>query len=390
MSANKLLPAIVLLVCLSVAACSGVVYLGKTEIPGTAEDLSNLTDLLEEGTPHNRLGGFGSALDYLRRDNLYVVCPDRGPADGATSYKCRLHIMEIRAAEKDGKWEIAAKLKSTIMLADPQGKPFTGSSKAFIDGSRLDPEGVRFSKNGTFFVSDEYGPYVLEFELSGVSTGRKINIPDKFLADVPGATPVEELKNNKKGRQPNRGMEGLALSPCGGFLYGIMQSPLIQDGALDSSGKRVGRNVRILKIDLSSGKTEEYVYVLENGSLGINELLALNEKDFLVIERDGKSGQNAKFKKILKADISKCTDVSGIERLPSEGLPDAVVPVEKSDFIDLLDEKFGLAGDSFPEKIEGLALGPHLPSGKRLLLVSSDNDFIPGNPSVIFAFAIDE
>ena len=368
---------------------ASAVYLGKTSIPGTAEDFSGLTDVLQDGTPHNRLGGIGSGIDFTGKEDLYVLCPDRGPADGATDYKCRLQLMKITVYKNNGKWEVKADLKSTIMLSDSQGRPYIGSSKAIADGLRFDPEGIRVSMNGTYYISDEYGPLLLEFDAAGKSTGRKIPIPERFLAANPSASHAEELSSNKKGRQPNRGMEGLAISPDGNCLFGIMQSPLIQDGALDASGKRIGKNIRILRIDLKTLKTEEYVFVLENSALGASEILALNNKEFLVIERDGKSGANARFKKIVKADISKASDVSAIDELPSEGLPEGVVPVEKKEFIDLLDSRYGLAGDDFPEKIEGLAFGPRLPDGRRLLLITSDNDFIPGTPSVIYAFALD-
>ena len=40
----------------------------------------------------------------------------------------------------------------------------------------------------------------------------------------------------------------LAITPDGSKLYGFMQSPLIQDGALDKDNKRIGRNIRILEV----------------------------------------------------------------------------------------------------------------------------------------------
>jgi phytase-like protein len=64
------------------------------------------------------------------------------------------------------------------------------------------------------------------------------------------------------------------------------------------------------------------------------------------------------------------------------------VPLSKAVFLNLLDPAFGLAGATFPEKIEGLAWGPDLPNGDHLLLVTSDNDFGATNPSRIFAFGI--
>ena len=184
-------------------------------------------------------------------------------------------------------------------------------------------------------------------------------------------------------------MEGLAISPDGSKLYGIMQNALIQDGALNSSNQRRGFHNRILEIDLATGHTREFVYVLSDRSNGVNELLAINDREFLVLERDGNAGAAAAFKRLFKIDLTGATDVSGVASLPQTGpLPAGITPVSKAPFLDLLDPAFGLAGAGFPEKIEGLAFGPDLPDGRHLLLVTSDNDFFANQDSKIYAFAI--
>ena len=65
-----------------------------------------------------------------------------------------------------------------------------------------------------------------------------------------------------------------------------------------------------------------------------------------------------------------------------------MTPVSKTPFLDLLAPAYGLAGASFPEKIEGIAFGPDLADGSHLLLVTHDNDFVADSPSRIFAFSI--
>jgi len=120
----------------------------------------------------------------------------------------------------------------------------------------------------------------------------------------------------------------------------------------------------------------------------------VNDHEFLVIERDGRAGMNATFKKIFRIDIADATtpatDIRGIPELPTTGTPTGVTPVTKSLFIDLLLSEFGLAGASFPEKIEGLAFGPNLQDGRIVLFVTNDNDFMPGQPNRFWAFAIDQ
>ncbi len=57
-------------------------------------------------------------------------------------------------------------------------------------------------------------------------------------------------------------------------------------------------------------------------------------------------------------------------------------------FLDFTDAKFGLAGASMPEKIEGLTFGPDLPDGRHLHIVTTDDDMKADDPSVFWAFAI--
>src|SRR5262249_46641388 len=156
----------------------------------------------------------------------------------------------------------------------------------------------RVSPIGTFYVSDEYGPFVYGFNTAG-NRLRVLPVPAKFLTDHPASTADGELPPNAtKGRQPNRGMEGLAITPDGSKLYGIMQNALIQDGALNASNQRRGINSRILAIDTITGVTQEFLYQLDNWSNGVNEILAVNDHEFLVLERDGNAGLAAVTKKI--------------------------------------------------------------------------------------------
>jgi hypothetical protein len=383
--------ALVLALAAAPAAPAKIVLLAQGTIPGDATDLSGLKDTLSDGTPHNRLGAMGSGIAWTGDGNRYLMIADRGPKDGAVPYRCRFHTFDIpvKAGEP-----IKPRLLSTTLLTAPGGKPYIGLATAFGDGARdglrLDPEGIRVGRNGNLFVSDEYGPFVIEFDRDGKQR-RLLRVPDKFEVDKPGATDEEERRNNKSGRQPNRGMEGLAISPGGGKLFGIMQSVLMQDGDLDpKKGYVVGVNVRILEIDTKSGATREFVYPLDDPRHGINEILAINDREFLVLERDNKAGKQAVFKKLFRIDVSGATDVSQVAKLPAKGLPEGVKAVAKKPFLDLLDPAYGLAGKDLPEKFEGMAFGPDLPDGRHLLLVTTDNDLEAKEPTYFFAFAIDK
>ena len=86
--------------------------------------------------------------------------------------------------------------------------------------------------------------------------------------------------------------------------------------------------------------------------------------------------------------VSDATDIRGVEKLPPNQLPASTKGVSKKVFIDLLDPKWNLAGQGMPEKIEGLAFGPDFPNGDKLLVVASDNDFVPESSTEFFVFRI--
>jgi hypothetical protein len=175
-----------------------------------------------------------------------------------------------------------------------------------------------------------------------------------------------------------------------------MQNALLQDHGLDpGTTDRLGLNNRILKIDLLTGETHEYVYVLEaiNRGQGVCEILAINDHEFLVIERDNRSNLQAPpqaptRKKIYKINLTGATDVSGTEVLPAGALPVDITPVGKTLFIDLLHVDFNLT-PTIAEKIEGLSWGPDLADGRHVLYVVSDNDLNPTLATQIYSFAID-
>jgi hypothetical protein len=245
---------------------------------------------------------------------------------------------------------------------------------------------------------------------------KRIPVPEKFLI----ANPTDEVdddgnskelypENNTFGRQANRGMEGLAITPDGRTLVGMMQNALIQDHGLNDSTPpgRLGVTARIFTYDLQSGQSHEYVYVLDGISQGrgVNEILAVNDHQFLVLERDNRSrkptppneSQGPNNKKIYLIDLNQpgLTDVSDVDSLPASADDlGSIVKVEKRLFVDLLSPDYKIDStqtikDVIAEKIEALAWGPDLPDGRHLLYVASDNDLFPGLPTQIYAFAID-
>lgn len=404
------------------AANPGVSLIGVGLVAGTLLDKSGLagapicqkdnqTNCIDQAT----FGGFGSALAYTGFDDVFLAVPDRGPFDGRTDvpYLDRFHFLHVAVDAGAAFPNILTTLLDTRLLKDQAHQDLIGDSSAFE--RRFDPEGVAIGADGTFFISDEYGPHILQFNRQGHLL-RRIEVPGRYLIANPSGdvdsdgTSLELYPGfNTSGRQANRGMEGLSISPDGRYLFGLMQNALIQDNGLNSAvppGRR-GLTSRLLRIDLQTGETAEFVYVLDaiNQGRGLNDLLAVNDREFLVVERDNRSlvptppngAQSPNLKRIYRINISGATDVSDLDVLPETGaqvIAAGITPVTKSLFIDLLDPSYKVSAtqtikDVIAEKIEGLAWGANLADGRHVLYVISDNDLFPGRPTQIYAFAID-
>ena len=383
-------------------AVPGVSLVGKGTISGSALDSSGLEgNICQASAPANCVpkaifGGFGSDITYTGHNNVFIAAPDRGPFDGLTDvpYLDRFYFLHITTNVNAPFPNINTTLLDTRFFKNEFGETFVGAAGSF--DNRFDPEGIRVGANGNFYVSDEYGPYIIEFDRQG-NLVRRIGIPAKFAIANPSSDPNTELLGNTIGRQANRGMEGLAISPDGTTLFGIMQNALLQDHALNpGTTDRISLYTRILKVDLGTGTTSEYIYKLDatNRGQGVSEILAINDHEFLVVERDNRSNlqsppQAPTRKTIYKIDLTGATDVSDITGLPATAaLPAGVTAVTKALFIDLLDPSYNLA-PTIAEKIEGLAWGPDLEDGKHMLYVVSDNDLNPSLATQIYSFSID-
>ena len=370
---------------------AGIKLIGIVSVPGDTKDKSGLVDTVGEGTPHNLFGAI-SGLEHLE-GNRYLAIADRGPLDGASQFQCRFHEIEL-SIDMTQSPSVTFQLINTTMLSTKGGVTLVGALEAFdisapMQGRRLDPEGIRVRNAESVFVSDEYGPFLVEFSRSG-RVLRQFPTPDSIAVSNLSADPKEEDAKNKTGRAANSGWEGLAVTPDGTKLLAATQKSLLQDRLEENGNKVPGVHTRIVEFDLSaSTATRQLVYTLDTAKNGVSELLAVGNNDYLILERDSAGGVNAISKRIYHITTQGATDVSQQNSLVGNTLPNGTIPVTKSLFLDLLDPEWSIAGPKSPEKWEGLAFGPSLPDGHRVLIVAVDNDYVPDAPTLFAVFAID-
>jgi len=343
-------------------------------------------------------GGFGSAIAPDPKDaNVFYLLTDRGP-NAAGSIANAIIFGKADFTPEIGKFRLKdgkLVLEQTIQLKNAAGQPLNGLPNPDKEGATgeiafdlsgnqiapsadgIDSEGMVLASDGTFWISDEYGPHIVHFDASG----RTIERINPFGTGTGGRKiPLVFAK-----RKPNRGMEGLTITPDGKTLVGMMQSPMLNPTKAAGAASTV---LRILTFDIATGTTKQYAYLMEDKSLtGVSDIVAVNATSFLTIERDGLYGgaptNPATFKKVFKISIAGATDISDeansangklygdqtVEQLNNQaGLQGAgITPVSKTLVLDLLKD----LPTVYPhDKAEGLALLPG-----NILAISNDDDF---------------
>ena len=195
--------------------------------------------------------------------------------------------------------------------------PGTSPAVTLNPDNGYDSEGLVALPDGTFWVSDEYGPYITHFDRNGKEIERfspwgadtGFGLGNGHNVDTTHPLPLELQLRTK-----NMGMEGLTITPDGSTLVGIMQSALTQpDYAKGVKAANVAP-VRIVTINLKTKAMHEYLYLLTDpGKTGsaVSEITALSGTKFLVDERDGNQGEpgQAAFKDLYEIDLTGATDV---------------------------------------------------------------------------------
>ncbi|AWB09246.1 hypothetical protein A6A40_30315 (plasmid) [Azospirillum humicireducens] len=397
------------------------------------------------------------AKSWRRSGNSYsgimFALPDRGyNVTGTTDYRPRLNTLALTLTPYYGSAALAAgagqqsqitmNLIDTTLLTDADGAVTTGLDPLPGSGVRaasnglpplpqayngkisLDTEGIARLADGSFYISDEYGPYIYHFS----ATGRMISavqppaalLPVRnggldFSSNNPAAgQPAPSPANPASGRQNNQGLEGLSLTPDKTKLAALLQSATRQDGGTGGGGA-TRRNTRLLIYDVSRNPDSptpigHYVVQLptfQSGNKTLvaaqSEMLALTDKQFLVLSRDSNNGQgmdgtDSLYRSIDIVDVSNATNLVGTVYedttpvAPGGNLAASVTPASYTQFLSLNDNgqlaKFGLhnggAQDSnlLSEKWEAIGLLPALDADRPndfFLFVGNDNDFLTRN-----------
>ena len=246
--------------------------------------------------PSQPVEGFSAIIDGRRAGELLAM-PDNG---FGTKPNSRDFLIRAYYIEPDFRTDAGGSGDITvgdfISFRDPNHLiGFTivndATSERLLTGGDIDPESLQRDHHGDLWVGDEFGPWILHFDASGVLVAPPVVVPglkspnNPFLA---GAAPT----------QPNsRGFEATAITPNGKLIYAALEGATVAD-----TGSTLRR---VFEFDVRAGAFtgREWVYRTEAAPYMIADMVALDGGELAVIERDGGLGVTAVFRRVYAVDI---------------------------------------------------------------------------------------
>lgn len=227
--------------------------------------------------------GFSGIL--RNADGTFDVLSDNGYGNKANSADFVLRIHRIAPVFATGEVDVLG----GVNLTDPNGHvpfPLTRPDRV-LTGADLDIESITRAADGSYWIGDEFGPYLLHFDRAGRLLAPPVPLPGVFAPENPaGETNLPSSK----------GYEGLAMSPDRRTLYGLLEGTV----AGDEPG-----TLRLNEFDVTRGQYtgRRWTYQLDDPRRAIGDAIAVDRHRLLVIERDGGQGADARVKKIYLADL---------------------------------------------------------------------------------------
>ncbi|KAK8086307.1 hypothetical protein PG994_001281 [Apiospora phragmitis] len=419
------------------------------------------------------LGGLGSSIHMDRAhwtklgNGSYTgtlwSLPDRGwwlspislNTEGTLNSQPRVHKFGVlftpalsATIEKPSAANLQLRYEDSVAFAGPDGAPCTGldadaaghlAYAGFPDlpATAYTGDGLYVDGDGSFWVSDEYGPYVYHFNPTGKMLAA-IRPPDALLCARNDAEsfssanpphylggddgPLPDPEDPASGRANNHGFEGLSVSDDGQTLWVLLQAATVHQGGL---AKQTSRHTRILQYNIGNSSDDgpsyaaSYIVPLyvdpttdkpsKNPKVAVqSEMHALPNGQFLVLARDSNAGRGAEstesvYRQIDVVDLGGATNLKAAEKdydwsecaAASEKkgeLEDGVTPATYCGWLDFNVNaqlgRFGLHNGG--EQDSGLlnekwgvhrrgSRGPAAPDDEYFIFSLSDNDFMTQN-----------
>ncbi|MBD2774081.1 esterase-like activity of phytase family protein [Iningainema sp. BLCCT55] len=187
--------------------------------------------------PGQPIQGF-SGVQFAGRNSFYFNSDNGfGAKDNSADFLLRIQRLNpnFRGSEAgDGSVET----QGFIQLSDPDQKvPFSivnqGTPDRLLTGADFDIESLALANDGTFWIGDEFGPYLLHFDSTGKLLDAPIPTPNYFkLNTLNGQPPIVIGHRGASGERPEHTLEAYKLAIERGADFIEPDLVLTKDGVL--------------------------------------------------------------------------------------------------------------------------------------------------------------
>ena len=243
----------------------------------------------------------------------------------------------------------------TIETDSLTGDLLTVSEDTFLTSGlpNRDEEGICYMpQTQTVFVSGEADQEILEYNLQGQLTGRKLTIPDVF-----------------KTAYSNGGFEALTYQEKTHRFWTTTEFTLKADGQKPTIDRKIKNRLRLQSFGDDLQPKEQYWYETDSAVtrkhkgrsiLGVSGLAALEDGRIVVLERE----MYFPKKQIGSYDLVRLYVVDPSQQQPGEVLEKTLLTTFRT--------KVNLTRRSFAN-YEGICVGPKLADGRQLLILVCDS-----------------
>jgi hypothetical protein len=230
--------------------------------------------------PDNGWGGKANSVDFLIR--AYYIRPDFKTAHGGSG---------------------GVELRGRVDFRDPNhviGFPIVNDNTQdrLLTGGDMDPESLQRAANGDLWVGDEFGPWVMHFDATGVL------LDPPYLNPLGVMSPNNPFLTGAPTHRNSRGFEGMAISPDGRYLYPAFEGATNDDLATHPNRRWIFEFDTVAKAFTSRmwSYQADAPTVDAPGERLLADMWSLDDNQMVLIERDGGRGVTAKYRTVYVVD----------------------------------------------------------------------------------------
>jgi glycerophosphoryl diester phosphodiesterase len=215
----------------------------------------------------------------------------------SSDYRLCIYLFDVRPRTEAGTDSRNA-LQAVIELSDP-AKFFPwrladeSSPERQLTGLDADPESLVTMPDESFWIGDEFGPWLMHFSVDGDLLAPPVELPDNVRSvDHPLVIAHADM-----AKLPHsRGLEAMDLSGDNKTLVSILEGTVTGDAP---------KTLRVQRYDTAAGKwlAPTLIYELDADTMSATDMSLIEGNRFVVLERDDQQGDAARAKRVYSIDL---------------------------------------------------------------------------------------